>query len=57
MMHKKYDVTYNLESCIRTTACLMAGRRYCSSLQGEELEKACEYMEYIYQTIQKTSEE
>ena len=56
-LYKRYGVTGTMEASIRTTSCLMAGQRYCSALRGEQLEKACEYMEYIYQTIQKTSEE
>lgn len=56
-LYKRYGVTGTMEAAIRTTSCLMAGQRYCSALRGEQLEKACEYMEYIYQTIQKTSEE
>lgn len=53
MLYKKYGVTGTTASAIRTTCCLMAGQRYCSGLHGEQLDKACEYMEYIYQTIEK----
>lgn len=57
MLFDRYGVTGTTASAIRTTACLMAGQRYCSALRGEQMEKACEYMEYIYQTIEKLGEE
>ena len=57
VLYNKYGVTGTLESAIRVTCCLMAGQRYCSQLHGEQLEKACEYMEYIYQTIEKLGSE
>ena len=53
MLYRRYGATGTMEAAIRTTSCLMAGQRYCSALKGEQLEKACEYMEYIYQTIEK----
>lgn len=52
-LYNKFGVTGTLESSIRTTCCLLAGQRYCNALRGEQLEKACEYMERIYQTIEK----
>ena len=57
MLYRKYGATGTMEAAIRTTACLMAGQRYCSELHGEQLEKACEYMEYIYKTIEGTEKE
>ena len=57
MLYRKYGATGTMEAAIRTTACLMAGQRYCSGLHGEQLEKACEYMEYIYKTIEGTGKE
>ena len=57
MLHRKYGATGTMEAAIRTTVCLMAGQRYCSELRGEQLEKACEYMEYIYKTIEGTGKE
>ena len=57
MLYRKYGVTGSTAAAIRQTSCLMAGQRYCSSLHGEQLEKACEYMEYIYQTIENLDKE
>lgn len=57
MLYRKYGATGTMQAAIRTTCCLMAGQRYCSSLRGEQMEKACEYMEYIYQTIEKLGDD
>lgn len=57
MLYKKFGVTGMLESSIRTTCCMLAGERYAKALQGEQLEKACEYMERIYQAIEKFGKE
>lgn len=46
-----------LESSIRTTCCMLAGARYAKALEGEQLEKACKYMERIYQAIEKFDKE
>ena len=53
MLYSRYGATGTPADAIRTTACLMAGQRYCNRLYGEQLVKACEYMENIYQTIEK----
>lgn len=56
MLYHRYGATGTMADAIRLTACLMAGQRYCNRLEGEQIDKACEYMEYIYKTIESTIE-
>ena len=57
MLYSRYGTTGTIADSIRTTACVMAGQRYCNRLAGEQLNKACEYMEYIYKAIENTINE